>query len=78
MSRKGIQISIKFVLILVVGIIVVASFMGVWSTIEQDTNSSVDESLDENDEEMGDSDKVTDCRSQHPGGGGAYQECLSN
>lgn len=78
MNRKAVSLSIKTVLILMIGALVVLTIMGAWSGFEQDTESSLEDSTDSAGEQSNDAACALECRQDHLGGGGEYEACVQS
>lgn len=75
---KGFDDTIKVVLLIVVGLIVIVSIMGVWGTVEGEASEGVDESAEDVQDQNQEASNVAECRFKHPGGGADYQSCLND
>lgn len=77
-SHKGVNLSIKTVLILMVGAVVVLSVIAAWGSFEGDTERSLSDSNDQAGAQSERASCVLECRQENLGGGGDYEGCVQN
>ena len=78
MDRKGVNMSVNVVIILVIGALLILAVMGAWNTFEGGTDNTFSDSEDESESQVDESVCKTNCRSSHPNGGGDYQSCVQS
>lgn len=77
-SRKAVSLSIKTVLILMVGALVVLGVMGSWGAFESSTDDSIGESTQQADQQSSEAACILECRQENLGGGGDYEGCVQS
>lgn len=77
-KRKAVSMSIRTVLILMIGALVVLSVMGAWGAFEDDTEDSLGESSQQAGDQSSEASCALECRFDNLGGGGDYEGCVQS
>lgn len=68
-------LSIRTILILVAGLILVATVLGMWGGLQSDTENSIGSSTDQSEGQSDKANCVAACRFDYPSGGAEFENC---
>ncbi|WP_414837880.1 hypothetical protein ACK3SF_00540 [Candidatus Nanosalina sp. VS9-1] len=77
-SRKAVTLSIKTVLLLMIGALVVLSIMGAWGAFEGNLSDTVGDSNQQAQDQSSQASCQLECRQEHLSGGGEYEACVQS
>ena len=77
MNRKAVSLSIRTVMILMVGVILVLTMMSLWGSFSGQASDRLDNSSTESQQMTTEAECKFQCRQDNPFGGGDYEQCIS-
>lgn len=77
LNRKAVSLSIKTIMILMVGVILVITMISMWGSFSDGTSNRLENSSTESQQRTSDAECKFQCRQDNPFGGGDYEQCAS-
>lgn len=77
-NRKAVSLSIKTVVMLMIGALVVLSIIGAWGSFEGNIDDTVGDSNKQAEDQSNQASCELQCRQEHLGGGGEYEACVQS
>jgi len=77
LNRKAATMSVKTVLIIIVGLIVVLTMIGTWTDFSGPVENRLDDSSTESQQRTSEAECKFQCRQDNPFGGGDYEQCAA-
>lgn len=77
LNRKAVSLSIRTIMILVLGVVLVLTMMSLWGSFSDGASDRLENSSDESQQMTSDAECKFQCRQDNPFGGGNYEQCAA-